>query len=73
MDSPDAADRQLQVILDAGETLVRFTELGERCEELLPSLRRFAVGNDVVFHRPIGQGIEVVRVLAGVRDIEAQF
>jgi toxin ParE1/3/4 len=32
-----------------------------------------AVGNYVVFYRPIENGIEVVRVLHGRRDIAALF
>ena len=42
----------------------------------MPALRSFAVGNYLIFHLPIadnGDGIDVVRVLPGMRDIDALF
>ncbi len=44
-------------------------ELGERRPELAPDVRCFPVGNYGVFYRPEGNGIAVLRVLHGSRDI----
>jgi toxin ParE1/3/4 len=44
-------------------------ELGEACPDLGAHVRRFAIGNYVVFFRPLRDGIEVLRVLHGNRDI----
>ena len=41
--------------------------------DLAPGLRASPVGNYVIFYRPIHDGIEVVRVLHGARDIPAVF
>lgn len=46
-------------------------ELGEACPDLGPCVRRFSVGNFVVFYVPLADGIEVLRVIHGSRDIPA--
>ncbi|MEG3934909.1 type II toxin-antitoxin system RelE/ParE family toxin [Microcoleus sp. T2B6] len=42
-------------------------------EELLAGLHSFPIGNYVVFYREIENGIDVIRVLHGSRDIEDIF
>ena len=39
--------------------------------DLLKNLRSFPVGNYVIFYVPISDGIEVVRVMHGRQDIDA--
>jgi toxin ParE1/3/4 len=39
--------------------------------DLSPDLRSFVVGRYLIFDRPLSDGIEVVRVLHGARDVEA--
>jgi toxin ParE1/3/4 len=39
----------------------------------MPALRSLAVGNYLIFYLPVEDGIEVVRVLPGMRDIDAIF
>ncbi len=43
--------------------------LREACEEFGPQVRRFMVGSYVVFYRPATDGIEVLRILHGGRDL----
>ncbi|MEI6043233.1 MAG: type II toxin-antitoxin system RelE/ParE family toxin [Chloroflexota bacterium] len=45
---------------------------GRRCDELKKGIRSFSVYRYVVFYRPLDDGIIVVRVLHGSRDLEAQ-
>ena len=47
--------------------------IGRNRLDLLPDLRRFPVGSYVIFYFPKGDGIEVVRVFHGARDIEQLF
>ena len=47
--------------------------MGRARDELLPGLRSFPVGRYVVFYEPIDNGIDVVRVLHGARDVEEIF
>jgi toxin ParE1/3/4 len=47
--------------------------IGRRRDRLLPGLRSFPYGNYLIFYIPIDNGVDVVRVLNGARDIEALF
>jgi toxin ParE1/3/4 len=47
--------------------------MGRRRPELAPGIHGFPVGRYVVFYRPSSNGIEIVRVLHGARDLEQQF
>jgi toxin ParE1/3/4 len=72
-DNPEAADRLLDRIEEQCQSLARFPEMGISREELMPGLRSLPVGNYVVFYLPIERGIEIVRVLHGMRDIDVLF
>ncbi len=47
--------------------------MGRLKDELAPFLRSFLVKNNLIFYRPIDQGIEIVRILHGLQDIETIF
>ena len=47
--------------------------MGQAAEDLAPNLRRFSVGDFLIFYVQSNQGIEIVRGLHGARDIEAVF
>ncbi len=47
--------------------------IGRKREELAQGLRSSVVGNYLIFYRAIEDGIEIVRVISGHRDIEALF
>ncbi|MBM3942105.1 MAG: type II toxin-antitoxin system RelE/ParE family toxin [SAR202 cluster bacterium] len=47
--------------------------IGRRRSELAPELRSFAVQDYVILYRPMADGVEVVRILHGSRDIESLF
>ena len=53
--------------------LAEMPESGRQREKLAPELRSFAVGNYVIFYRPIENGVEIVRVLHGARDLPPVF
>jgi toxin ParE1/3/4 len=72
-DNPDAADRMLDRIDERCAAVAEFPIMGASREELFPSLRSFTVGKYVVFYLPQDDGIEVVRVIPGMGDIEAFF
>lgn len=42
-------------------------------DELHPGLQSFPVGKYLIFYMPIRGGIEIVRVLHGMMDIDAFF
>ncbi|MGA2938344.1 MAG: type II toxin-antitoxin system RelE/ParE family toxin [Syntrophobacteraceae bacterium] len=72
-DNPDNADRFLDKIEERCQALAQFPHMGTSRKELLPALRSLSVGNYLIFYLPIEDGIEVVRVLPGMRDIDAIF
>lgn len=47
--------------------------IGRTRDELAESLRSFPVGNYVIFYRAMPDGIDIVRVLSGFRDIPNVF
>jgi len=69
-DSPDNADRFLDRIQETCLALSDFLKLGVSREELKTDLRSHPVGNYLIFYFPLEDGIDIVRVLHGSRDIE---
>jgi len=53
--------------------LLDFPQSGTRRDELRRGLRTFPVGSYLVFYFIVEDGIEIVRVLHGRRDIESIF
>ena len=47
--------------------------IGRDRPELSPGLRSFVVGRHVIFYRRFGNGVEIVRVLDGARDLPPLF
>ena len=72
-DNPDAADRYIHSIVSRFLTLGAMPKIGRERPELSPGLRSFAIGRHVIFYRLFDDGIEVVRVLNGARDLPPLF
>jgi toxin ParE1/3/4 len=69
LDNPDAADKYIRVIVSRFSTLASMPQMGRERSELSPGLRSFVVGHHVIFYRLFDGGVEVARVLDGVRDL----
>jgi len=67
------ADRLLDLIEERFRSLAQFPRMGVSRDDLAPSLRSFSHGNYIIFYMASGDGIEIVRVLQGMRDIKALF
>jgi toxin ParE1/3/4 len=72
-DSPTRADKLLDEIDEKSQTLAQSPFIGKARDELRPKIRSFPIGSYVLFYQPIEEGIEIIRVLHGARDIEALF
>ena len=72
-DNPDAAERFVRSLVSRFPMLAGMPKMGRPREELAPRLHSFALGNYVIFYRPMDNGIEVVRVLHGTRDLPPLF
>ena len=70
-DSEAAADRLVAPVGDVCRLLAERPEMGRRREELSVRLRSFPVGNYMIYYRSIQNGIEVIRILHGSRDVDA--
>jgi toxin ParE1/3/4 len=53
--------------------IAQYPKIGEAVDHLSPGLRRFTLGNYLLFYRRIGDEIELIRVLHGARDIDQLF
>lgn len=72
-DNPDAADRFIRALVSRFPMLAAMPEMGLQREELAIRLRSFSIGNYVIFYRLMENGVEVVRVLHGARDLPPLF
>jgi toxin ParE1/3/4 len=72
-DNPDNADKFLDEIEETSRKLARFTSMGRNRDELYPGLKSFPVGKYIIFYLPASGGLEIVRILHGMRDIDTLF
>ena len=72
-DSERVADAFVDRIDEKLGILARQPKLGRTRDELMEGLRSSPVKSYVIFYLPLPDGIEVVRVLHGARDIEKIF
>ena len=72
-ENPAAAAALVTRLEDLAVLLADAPGMGRARPELLPNLRSFPLGSYLLFYRPHDNGIEVVRVLHGARDIPALF
>ena len=68
-----AADRWVDQLDTALNRLATQPMMGRSREELADNLRSLPFRRYVIFYLPIEDGIDVVRVLHGARDIDAMF
>ena len=53
--------------------LVDFPSIGRGYDDIKPSLRGLPLASYIIFYRSINDGIEIVRVISGYRDLESLF
>ena len=70
-DSVKAADALLNRIEETFDMLAHTPPPGRARSELALKLRSFPVGSYVIFYIPVSDGIEVIRVMSGRRDVDA--
>ena len=66
-----AADRLIDRIERTFDMLAEQPLAGRARSDLAPRLRSFPVGSYVIFYFPLSDGVEVVRVMSGRQDIDA--
>jgi toxin ParE1/3/4 len=68
-----ATDRLIDKFERTLQSLARYPLMGESVPRYRAGLRRFTVGNYVLYYEPIRDGVRLVRVLHGARNIEELF
>jgi toxin ParE1/3/4 len=61
----------LNRIEDSFDMLAQTPLAGRARNELASKLRSFPVGSYVIFYIPVSDGIEVIRVMSGRQDVDA--
>lgn len=72
-DNPSAADRLITAFERHLSTLAAMPAIGREEALLATGLRSFPVGNYLIFYRAAAEGIALVRVLHGARDITPEY
>ena len=70
-DNLNNADKFLDRIQESCVALAEFPQIGMKRDELKAGLRCQPVGHYLVFYFPLEDGIDIIRVLQGSRDIES--
>jgi toxin ParE1/3/4 len=71
--NPVAADRLLDAVDKTCQLLATQPGMGRRRPELAANVRSFPVGQYIIFYREVPEGIQVLRVLHGARDLPGLF
>ena len=69
-DNPDAADGLLDRFEEVMGRLAERPLMGRKRPELGEALRSFPIRNYVIFYLPNDEGVEIIRILSGYRDID---
>ena len=72
-DNSYAADKLLRDIHSLCETYAEMPGMGQIRDDVLPGFRSIVVGQYVIFYQTLADGIRVMRVLHGARDLPGQF
>lgn len=67
--SPRSAEALVQKLQDKAAQIAHRPQTCRPRDDLAPGLRSAPVGNYLIFFRIIEEGIEVIRVLHGARDL----
>jgi toxin ParE1/3/4 len=71
--NPEAASKLIREITSKFAILRDYPQMGQEQQKLLINLRSFTVKGYLIFYQPFDEGVEILRVLHGSRDIESIF
>lgn len=55
------------------KNLADFPNMGRSYDDVKPSLRGLPLAGYIIFYRIVNDGIEIIRVVSGYRDLESLF
>ncbi|MDF5712232.1 MAG: type II toxin-antitoxin system RelE/ParE family toxin [Nostoc sp. S4] len=53
--------------------IAQFPKLGRERDEILPGIHSLLIDNYLMLYMPIGQDVEIFRVISGYRDLSSLF
>ena len=68
-----AADRLIDQFDSTLNVIASAPQIGRSVEDLAPNLRTFPIGSYLIFYRPMEDGIQLIRVIHGARDITPEY
>jgi toxin ParE1/3/4 len=71
--SLEIADRLVDTITEHFYLIAKNPRIGRQRDELRPGYRSFPVGQYLILYRVQGEGVEIMHVLHGKRDLDALF
>ena len=72
-DNPTAADRLLDILDRKSQALARNPQIGMARDDVAGGVRHFPVGKYLILYRDLGDAIEVVRYVHGMRRLRDLF
>ncbi len=69
----EAGERLLREFNQKCKSLVSFPKMGRQYEDLIPGLRGIPLDGYIIFYQVIDDGIEIVRVVSGKRNLKSLF
>lgn len=72
-DNTRAARRLVESIRQKCRTLVGFPKMGRSYDDIAPELRGVPIEGYIMLYRLIEDGVEIVRVVSGYRNLESLF
>jgi toxin ParE1/3/4 len=72
-DNPAAADWLLDLLDEKCHALAHNPQIGMAREDIAAGVRHFPIGKYLILYRDLGDGIEVVRYVHGMRSLRDLF
>lgn len=73
VENVEAGERLLELFNQKCQQLVRFPKMGRQYEDLRLGLRRLPLDGYIFFYRIVDDGIQIVRVVSGKRNLKSLF
>jgi toxin ParE1/3/4 len=69
----EAGERFINEFEKKCKYLANFPNMGRSYDDVKPSLRGLPLAGYIIFYRIVNDGIEIIRVVSGYRDLESLF
>lgn len=69
----DVAEALLKKVNGRCQQLLQFPGLGRKRDNLYSGIRSLSVESYLIFYREIEEGIEILRIVSGYRDLKVLF